>query len=195
MSDSTQTNPAQSRQPLSRRRFLRMSAMSSGVLILAACGSAAQPPATAVPPTATPVLAEPTPEPAADATVPEVPEVAMDEDVEVMVGDVLDYVLESDAWAGPYGSVTFRVHEALHDGESAYYIRTDASDPSVAEEIGLVYVPLLNTAALIDNVNILYDFGDAQPAVIKQIPGDPNLRLPLQDDSCDRRRRRSAGLG
>ncbi len=168
MSDFKQTHTSSPARPMSRRGFLRFGAMSSGVLILAACGSAAQPAATAVPATATPMPPEPTPEP----TAVEVAEVAGDEEVQVMVGDVLDYVLESDEWVGPYGSVTFRIHEALHNGESAYYIRTDASDPAVAEEIGLVYVPLLNTAALIDNVNVLYDFGDAQPAVIAQIPGD-----------------------
>ncbi len=58
--------------------------------------------------------------------------------------DVIDYQLSSDEWAGMYGAVTFRLHEGRFNGEPVYYIRTDASDSTFAEEVGLVYVPLLN---------------------------------------------------
>ncbi|MBW7884607.1 MAG: hypothetical protein H3C34_18605 [Caldilineaceae bacterium] len=147
---------------LSRRQFLRWGALGSGAVFLAACAAA---PAATLPP-ATPT-AEPTPVPAAAA------ETAAEE-VTVMVRDVLEYSLTPQGWEGPYGSVTFRLHQVWHNGEAVYHIRTDASDPAFAEEVGLVYVPLLNVALTIENVNKLYRFeGDRMP-VISMIPGDEN---------------------
>jgi len=58
-----------------------------------------------------------------------------------IVGDVLDFALTSDDWAGAFGWVTFRLHEAIAEGEPAYFIRTDASDQDYAEREQLVYVP------------------------------------------------------
>ncbi|MEM7128982.1 MAG: twin-arginine translocation signal domain-containing protein [Chloroflexota bacterium] len=94
----------------------------------------------------------------------------------VMANDVVDYTLDSDEWAGAFGSVTMMMHEAMYNGESVYHVRTDASDQSFADEVGLTYVPLLNVAAGMDasEVNTYYMLdGDRNP-VIAMIPGDEN---------------------
>ena len=150
---------------MSRRRFLLWSATASSTLALVACAPVAPAAAPTVAPEATAAS-----EAAAPAQAPAVD----DDEVEVMVGDVLEYKLDPDGWEGPYGQVKFRVHEGLVNGESVYYIRTDASDPQVAADTGLVYVPLLNTAQLIENVNVMYQFMDGRPAVFKWMPGDEN---------------------
>jgi len=161
------------RVPMSRRRFLQWSAMGSGLLVLAACEAAAP----AAP--AAEEEAEPTPEPTV-AEEPAAEEAAAEEEsmagAEVLVSDVKDYVLESDEWAGGYGSVTFAMHEGAYNGESVYYIRTDASDQAFADEVGLVFVPLLNAAAGMEEgeVNTFYLFDDDRPMVVAKIPGDEN---------------------
>lgn len=159
---------------LSRRHFLQLSAMGGGALLLAAC---------AAPPSAAPVAeapaaeAAPTAAPAEEAAPAEAaaPEVAA-EDIQVMVKDVLEYALEPEGWSGGFGSVTFMLHQAMYNGEAAYHIRTDASDPAVAEEIGLVFVPLLNAAAALaeGETNTYYMFSNDHPAVIAKVPGDEN---------------------
>ncbi len=64
-----------------------------------------------------------------------------------LVSDVLDYKLEpAGRWKGPFGSVTFKLNKGHHDGQDAWYIRTDSSDQAFSKEQGLVYVPLLNGA-------------------------------------------------
>ncbi len=153
---------------LSRRRFLLWSATAGSALAVAACApvapAAAPAEATTAPEaTAATEAAAPAQAPAVDAS-----------EVEVMVKDVLEYKLDPDGWEGPYGQVKFQIHEGFVNGESVYYIRTDASDPKVAEDTGLVYVPLLNTAQSIDNVNEMYQFMDGRPAVFKWMPGDEN---------------------
>ena len=156
-------------QALSRRRFLLWSATATGALAVAACAPVAQAPAPSAPAPASGAAeaAAPAPAPAA--------EVGVDAgEVEVLVKDVLSYKLDPDGWTGPYGQVQFRVHEGLVNGESVYYIRTDASDPQVARDTGLVYVPLLNVAQAMDDVNIMYQFMDGRPAVFKWMPGDEN---------------------
>ncbi len=154
-----------SQRNMSRRRFLLWSGTAGSALALAACApvAPAAAPTTAAEATAAPEAAAPAQAPAVDAG-----------EVEVIVKDVLEYKLDPDGWEGPYGQVQFRVHEGLVNGESVYYIRTDASDPQVAQDTGLVYVPLLNTAQSIDNVNVMYQFMDGRPAVFKWIPGDEN---------------------
>ena len=103
------------RLAVSRRQFLRMGLISSCGLALAACRSRilSRPPATPLP--------NPTP------TLRPAPQ--------AIVGDVLDYALTSDQWPGDFGFVTFRIHEALHEGQSVYYIRTDASNENYAREL------------------------------------------------------------
>ncbi len=156
---------------IDRRNFLRLTAASGGALVLAACGGTAAPaPApTSLPPTAPPA---PTSPPAAPAEA--------GGEVEVLVKDVLDYALESDAWPGAFGSVTFRLHEGRVGGEPIYFIRTDASDPTYAEQEGLVFVPLLNTANGADVANRLYQFGDGRPPVMHVGPADPTFSSLFQ---------------
>lgn len=151
---------------LSRRRFLLWSATAGGALAVAACApvAPAAAPSTSATGASTEAAAAPAQAPAVDAS-----------EVEVMVADVLDYKLDPDGWEGPYGQVTFRVHEGLVNGESVYYIRTDSSDPQVAKDTGLVYVPLLNVAQSMENVNVMYQFMDGgRPAVFQWMPGDEN---------------------
>lgn len=164
---------------LTRRQFLTWGLTGSGVLLLAACAPAT-PTAAPAPPTPT-AAPPPTPAPTVAASA---------SDVTVMVRDVLEYSLTPQGWAGPYGSVTFRLHAAHHNGETIYHIRTDASDPQFAEEIGLVYVPLLNVAQAIDNVNKYYVLSGERLPVVAMIPGDANysslfqmIDVTVNDDS------------
>lgn len=97
-------------------------------------------------------------------------------DVELLCGDVVGFQLESDMWEGDFGSVTFQTHHALYNGEAAYYIRTDASDQTFAEENKMVWVPLLNAALVAEGATSrLYTFENAaedQFPVISHIPTD-----------------------
>ncbi len=159
-----------SQKQLSRRQFLYGSAVGGSILLLAACvappGQTANAPAKATD--------EPHEEATAEATHEAEP--VAEGDVQVMVKDVLAYKLDPDGWAGGFGSVMFRLHQAMYNGEMVYHIRTNTSDPAVAEEIGLVYVPLLNTAAGLaeGETNTYYIFSNDHPAVIAKVPGDEN---------------------
>ena len=165
------SRPQFSRHHLSRRKFLQFGAMSSGALLLAACaipeGTAPQAAAPAEAPTEAPTEEAMPTEEAVEASM---------EGVEVIVNDVLEYSLDPQGWSGGFGSVTFMLHEAMYNGEAIYHIRTDVSDPTIAEEIGLVYVPLLNAAAGLDegDTNTYYMFNNDHPAVIARVPGDEN---------------------
>jgi len=102
---------------------------------------------------------------------------AQDEDgVEVIIGDVLDYQLTSEDWEGEFGYVTFQLHQALFNGDSVYYIRTDASEQSFAEENGLVFVPLLNAALSAEGATsqlYTFDGGAAeQLPVVSSVPSE-----------------------
>ena len=121
-----------SQKTLSRRQFLRLSAISSGALVLAACGgNALSPTATAEPAAPTEAAAKPAAQ-------------AGSSQGEVIIGDVLDHQLTSDQWSGAFGFVTFKLHEGRYNGEPIYFIRTDASESAFAEENKLLFVPLLN---------------------------------------------------
>ncbi|GAB4571560.1 MAG: hypothetical protein Kow0077_08540 [Anaerolineae bacterium] len=86
-------------------------------------------------------------------------------EVELLNGDVLGFALESDAWTGGFGWVKFRLHEAFFNGESAYFIRTDASDPEFAAQNRLVWVPLLVAALSREGATSqLYVFDDENAA-------------------------------
>lgn len=152
------------KQTISRRQFIQLSAMSGGALLLAACGGGA--PAES--------------EPAAPSAAASNNSAIAESDVQVMVGDVLSYTLDSDEWTGMYGSVTFRIHEGRVDEEPIYYIRTDASDPTYAEENKLVYVPLLNAAGSLGIANDLYLFDSGRPAILRYGPGHENYSSLFQ---------------
>lgn len=151
---------------MSRRRFLQVTAMSGSAALFAACNGN-EPTAPAAPTAAPTATVEPT-----EAEAPLEDSMELADDAEIIAKDVIDFTLHSDEWETDFGSVTFRMHEVMYNGESAYLIRTDASEPNYAETEGLVYVPLLNTAAGMDVTNTFYTFSDGRPPVIGMIPGD-----------------------
>ncbi len=138
-------------RPLSRRAFLRLGLLSGAGLALAACG---------LEPPAPPAL---TPTPNKTAT----PRAAL----EILVADVLNYDLTSAAWPGGFGEVTFRIHEALYDGEAVYYFCTDTSNETYAQAHKLVLAPLLIGARGELIANRMYLFPGGQPPVVRSIPG------------------------
>lgn len=102
------------------------------------------------------------------------------EDVVVIVGDVVDFTLEpEDRWPAPVGSVTLRMHAGFFDGQDAWFIRTDASDQTFAEEQGLVHVPLLANALKAEdsyaNIYLFADGAEDQRPVVSTIPGQDNF--------------------
>lgn len=90
-----------------------------------------------------------------------------------VVGDVVDFALTSDDWAGDFGFVTLRLHRAAVDGADAYFIRTDASDQDYAEREQVVFVPRLRSLAEQGLAATAYVFedGDDQPVVLSSEPG------------------------
>ncbi|MGB1252421.1 MAG: twin-arginine translocation signal domain-containing protein [Candidatus Promineifilaceae bacterium] len=130
---------------LNRREFVKLGAMVGGAAALVACG--------------------------AQETAPPEAVARTDED-EVMVGDVQQYVLATNEWEWDGGWVLFQMHEGRYNGESVYYIRTDASDKAYASREKLVYVPLLGAAKGTSAVNNLYEFDDDRPSVVRYIPAD-----------------------
>jgi len=143
---------------LSRRNFLKGLGAGTGAMLLANMGLPA-------------VLAQDS-----DMMDDMMQSSMMSPDVELLCGDVVGFQLESDMWPGAFGSVTFQFHTALYNGERAYYIRTDASDPAYAEENRLVFVPLLNAALSADGATSkLYTFENPaaeQYPVISHVPTD-----------------------
>ncbi|MCK6578991.1 MAG: twin-arginine translocation signal domain-containing protein [Anaerolineae bacterium] len=97
-------------------------------------------------------------------------------DVELLNGDVLGFSLTSRAWEGAFGWVTFRLHQAWHNGENVYYIRTDTSDATFAGENRLVHVPLLNAALSAEGATSqLYTFENGaadQYPVVSHVPNE-----------------------
>ncbi len=101
---------------------------------------------------------------------------AAGDEVQVIVGDVIDYTLTPEGrWPGPFSSVTLRLHPGFFDGEDAWFIRTDASDSEFAEAEGLVYVPLRrNALQAAGSFADLYRFADGaegQRPVVSTVPG------------------------
>ena len=97
-----------------------------------------------------------------------------------LVGDVLDVGLDpAGRWAGPFGSVTLRLHEAFFEGQSAWFVRTDASDLEFARGQGLVYAPLIGNALRAPGSTAnLYLFAqpiDGQRPVLSTVPGRPGF--------------------
>lgn len=91
-------------------------------------------------------------------------------EVELLIGDVMGFALDTDDWSGDFGWVKFRLHEAFYNGESAYYIRTDASDPDFAEQNRLVWVPLLNAATNAEGATSQLYIFDEMGAAEGQLP-------------------------
>lgn len=100
---------------------------------------------------------------------------------EAIVGDVVDFALTSQDWAGVFGFVTLRLHAAAVDGADAYFIRTDASDEEYAEREQVVFVPRMRSLAG-DGSGAAYFFEDApdQPVVLSSEPGRDDYTPALE---------------
>lgn len=100
-------------------------------------------------------------------------EAAAAKEARAIVGDVVDFALHSDEWAGAFGFVTMAVRHGVVDGADVWYVRTDASDRNYAEE-ELVFVPRLAPLAGegLSGVAYVFDDGlDAQPTIFSTEPG------------------------
>jgi hypothetical protein len=102
------------------------------------------------------------------------------EEATPIVGDVINFVLDPEGrWEAPVGSVTLKMHPALFEGQSAWFIRTDASDEAFAQQNGLVYVPLLHNALRAEgsfaNIYLFNEGVEEQRAVISTVPGQTNF--------------------
>ena len=141
------------RQPLSRRGFLQVSAVTVGAAALAGVLPRS-------------LLAQ---DDGGFAVIS--PNPTPDDQATVLVDDVLDFRLRGDfAWNG--GWVQFRLHEGRIDGEPIWYIRTDASDQTFASDEGLVFVPLLALGRSVEGgTGRIYLFDDGSPAVLSTGPG------------------------
>jgi hypothetical protein len=145
-----------------RRALIRMLGLGVGGAVLAACTPAGRGSPSALAsrsPTASRITS---PTPTSDSAATK------------LVRDVLDFELRGPfEWNG--GSVTMRLHDALIDGEHAYFVRTDSSDAAFAEAEGLVFVPLLSAAGTLDGGTAdlyLFDEGAAdQLPVLSSVPG------------------------
>jgi hypothetical protein len=102
------------------------------------------------------------------------------EEPEVIVGDVVEYQLESEGdWPGHFGSVTLTMHPGYYEDGDAWYIRTDASDSDFAESNGLVYVPLLANALGAEGsfaeIYLVEGGPEDQRAVLSTVPGNDDF--------------------
>lgn len=145
--------------PISRRQFLRLGTLAGGGLVLAACSPKAGSNGGTEGSTNAPAAAPRTPTPA-----------SLESEADVLVKDVMDFVFESDEWEGMYGSVTFKLQEGRYDGKPIYFVRTDASDATFAETVGLVHVPLLINGK--DVAKPLYLFDDDRLPVFSTSPAE-----------------------
>jgi hypothetical protein len=94
----------------------------------------------------------------------------------VLVGDVLDYALTSDEWAGAFGFVTFRLHRAVAEGNDVFFVRTDTSDQSFAMSEKLVWAPKLSGlagAGMTGDAFLVSGGTDDQAIVLSSEPGRP----------------------
>lgn len=94
-----------------------------------------------------------------------------------IVGDVLDFALESSEWQGAFGFVTLRLHRGAFDGNDVYYIRTDTSDDDYAAQEGLVPAPLLgklSSGKLTGRAYEVMGGSEDQPTVLTSEPGRPD---------------------
>ena len=135
---------------ISRRQFVKLSSLTGGALVLAACSGGDKD--------------------GGDSGSVKV--VAHTDEDKVMVGDVEQYALSTDKWEGEFGWVRFKMHEGVSNGNPVYFIRTDASTKAYADKEKLVFVPLLGVASGLDIANRMYLFGDNRPNVLAMVPGD-----------------------
>jgi hypothetical protein len=94
-----------------------------------------------------------------------------------IVGDVLDFALESNEWQGAFGFVTLRLRRGSFDGKDVYYIRTDTSDDDFASQEGLVPAPMLGEllgGKLSGRAYEVMGGPDDQPTVLSSEPGRPD---------------------
>ncbi len=90
------------------------------------------------------------------------------------VGDVLRFSTRPQGWKGLFGFVTFRMHQVYFNGQPAYHIRTDASDPEYAKRNGLVIVPKLAAAlkgTLTADYYLFSKGASGQRPVVSTVPG------------------------
>ncbi len=170
------------RRLYSRRTFLRFAGLGATASLLAACGAGEARQRAAA--TATPAPASPTATTATAADTGPLSEEQAQAAAEIVVGDVMDYMLSSSEWPGDFGYVTLKLHEAFYDGDMVYHIRTDASDAVFAQENGLVHVPLLNAALnREDATSPFYTFENGvaeQRPVLTTVPGMDNFSPALR---------------
>ena len=101
-------------------------------------------------------------------------EAAAADEARAIVGDVVDFALQSDEWAGPFGFVTMAIRPGVVDGADVWYVRTDASDRSYAEEEELVFVPRLaplSGEGLSGAAYVFDDGSEEQPTIFSTEPG------------------------
>lgn len=157
-------HPAGAARRFDRRQFLSWASSRGvalgvgGAALLAACGDDddAANPSSGGGGTTTTTLAE------------------ANEQAEAVVGDVVDFALTSDDWAGDFGFVTMAIHPGTFDGNDVWFVRTDTSDADYAASEQLVHVPKLGPLSgdgLSGNAYIVEDAGDDQPIVFSSEPG------------------------
>jgi hypothetical protein len=91
-----------------------------------------------------------------------------------VVGDVKDFALGSDEWAGAFGFVTLALHRGVFDGRDIYYIRTDTSDQAFADTQRLVWAPKLGglmSGSLSGSLYLVDGGTREQAAVMSSEPG------------------------
>lgn len=96
------------------------------------------------------------------------------EEARAIVGDVVDFALTSDEWAGAFGFVTMRIRAGAFDGNDVYFVRTDASEEAFATAEELVYVPKLATLTgdgLSGAAYVVEGSAADQPVVFSSEPG------------------------
>ncbi|MCA1671259.1 MAG: hypothetical protein LC799_03315 [Actinobacteria bacterium] len=95
---------------------------------------------------------------------------------QVLVGDVVDYALTSEDWAGAFGFVTFRLQRGAVDGTDVYLVRTDTSEEEFAATEKLVWAPKLGglAAGRLTGDAFLVSGGTADQAIVlSSEPGRP----------------------
>jgi hypothetical protein len=83
---------------------------------------------------------------------------------------VLDFALTSDEWEGAFGFVSMRLHEGVVDGESVWFVRTDASDETFARREKLVLAPRIASLSR-DGLSGELVVVEDGPAVLSSRPG------------------------